>query len=62
MCVFYYLGLNTIAIVTLVYKLPYGNIEWSVSLFDTLTTKFNHRDSQQNLTNLNLTTKFKSHY
>ena len=33
MCVFYYLGLNNIAIATLVYKLPYGNIEWSVSLF-----------------------------
>ena len=33
MCVFYYLGLNNIAIVSLVYRLPYGNIEWSVSLF-----------------------------
>ena len=33
MYVFYYLGLNIISIVTLVYRLPYGNIEWSVSLF-----------------------------
>ena len=33
MYVFYYIGLNNIDIATLIYRLPYGNIEWSVSLF-----------------------------